>query len=76
MTRFGTHQTSSDEDSESGEESASRTSKKSKSDRKSITSKSEQSDIDESEENTLPEDKPNINQGDIEDFDDINETVD
>ena len=74
MTRFGTHQTSSEEDSDS--ESASRTSKKSKSDKRSVSSKSEQSESEKSEENTLPEDKPNINKGDIEDFDDINETVD
>lgn len=42
MTRFGTHQTSSDEDSdESEDESASRTSKKSKSQQRSVSSKSE-----------------------------------
>ena len=38
MTRFGTHQTSSDEDSdESEDESASRTSKKSKSQQRSVS---------------------------------------
>ena len=59
MTRFATHQTSSEESDDSEDESASRTSKKSKSQR-SATSKSEDSESEDESENTVPEDKPTI----------------
>ena len=83
LTRFNTHQTSSSSSGES--ESVSKSSKK-KSVRSvsSVTSDSEsnkKSDKDEDDtfsENTVPEDKPAIVmvKEDLEDFDDINETVD
>lgn len=83
MTRFATHQTSSDEDSDDSEDdSASRTSKKSRSQRsgtsRSQGSKSAGSESEDESENTVPEDKPTIHleKEDLEDFDDINETVD